>query len=86
MDEFIRAALEHVVQEEGVLWEISQLIIESLDRNARAGRSELGRLLEDERQRPITYNHYYTDNIQKSRQDFLKNSIEKAMREVTDHE
>jgi hypothetical protein len=86
VDEFIQAALEHVVQEEGVRWEISQLILESLDRNARAGRSELDKLLEDERQQPITYNHYYTDNIQKSRQDFLRNSMEKAMREATDHE
>ncbi|KAH0182833.1 hypothetical protein KCV03_g10155, partial [Aureobasidium melanogenum] len=86
VDEFIQAALEHVVREEGVRWEISQLILESLDRNARAGRSELDRLLEDEKQQPITYNHYYTDNIQKSRQDFLRNSIEKAMREATDHE
>ncbi|CAD0017572.1 unnamed protein product [Aureobasidium pullulans] len=86
VDEFMQAALEHVVREEGVRWEISQLILESLDRNARAGRSELDRLLEDEKQQPITYNHYYTDNIQKSRQGFLRNSMEKAMREATDHE
>ena len=79
VDEFMQAALEHVVREEGVRWEISQLILESLDRNARAGRSELDRLLEDEKQQPITYNHYYTDNIQKSRQDFLRNSIENKM-------
>jgi hypothetical protein len=86
VDEFIQAALEHVVREEGARWEISQPILESLDRNARAGRNELDRLLEDEKQQPITYNHYYTDNIQKSRQDLLRNSIEKAMREATDHE
>lgn len=84
--DFMHAALEYVIQEEGVRWEISQLIHESLDKNARAGRSELERLLEDEKQQPITYNHYYTDNMQKSRQDFLRNSIEKAMREATDHE
>jgi Zn-finger nucleic acid-binding protein len=82
----MRAALDHLVQEEGVRWEVLQLILEPLDRGARAGRSELDKLLEDERQQPITYNHYYTDNIQKSRQDFLRNSIEKAMREATDHE
>lgn len=86
VDEFMGAVLEHVVQEKGVRREISHLILESLDRNVRAGRSELERLLEDERQQPITYNHYYTDNIQKSRQDFLKNSIEKTMKEATDHE
>ncbi|KAH0266898.1 dynamin GTPase, partial [Aureobasidium melanogenum] len=84
--DFMHAGLGYVIQEEGVRWEISQLIHESLDKNARAGRSELERLLEDEKQQPITYNHYYTDNIQKSRQDFLRNSIEKAMREATDHE
>jgi Zn-finger nucleic acid-binding protein len=82
----MRAALDHLVQEEGVRWEVLQLILEPLDRGARAGRSELDKLLEDERQQPITYNHYYTDNIQKSRQDFLRNSKKKAMREATDHE
>lgn len=84
--DFMRAALEHVIKEESVRWEISQLIFKSLGLDAKAGRNELDRLLEDEKQQPITYNHYYTDNIQKSRQDFLRNSIEKAMREATDHE
>jgi hypothetical protein len=50
------------------------------------GCSELDKLLEDERQQPIKYSYYDTDNIQKSRQDFLRNSIEKAMMEATDHE
>jgi hypothetical protein len=44
----MRAALKHVVQEEGVRWEISQLIFDLLDQDARAARIELDRLLADE--------------------------------------
>jgi hypothetical protein len=82
----MRVALEHIIQEEGVRGEISQLILKSLDRDAKAGRNELGKLLEDEKQQPITYNHYYTDNIQKSRQEFLRKSIEKSMTEAKEYE
>ena len=42
---------------------------------------ELTRLLEDERQQPITYNHYYTENVQKSRKDATRKLIKKAIAE-----
>jgi hypothetical protein len=45
---------------------------------ARA-HEELERLLEDERSHPITYNHYYTDNIQKHREDSLKKALKRAL-------
>jgi hypothetical protein len=45
---FMRAALKHVVQGKGVRWEISQLIFDLLDQDARAARIELDRLLADE--------------------------------------
>jgi hypothetical protein len=44
----MRAALKHVVQGKGVRWEISQLIFDLLDQDARAARIELDRLLADE--------------------------------------
>ena len=38
------------------------------------------KLWADEQQQPITYNHYYTDNVQKSRID----SVEKAINHAVD--
>jgi polysaccharide deacetylase 2 family uncharacterized protein YibQ len=43
---------------------------------------ELKKIIADEKLQPITYNHYYTDNIQKARQESLKKSIHQAMRGV----
>jgi hypothetical protein len=39
---------------------------------------ELNKLLEDERRSPLTYNHYYTDNIQKARGDMQKAAVRNA--------
>lgn len=40
--------------------------------------TELEKLLEDERRQPITYNHYYTDNIQKAEQDSIRKDVRQA--------
>jgi len=75
----MRCALEHVVKEDPVRGEISEVVTLSLRKNAQAGKAELALLLRDEQQQPITYNHYYTDNIQRARQDSTKSAIEKVM-------
>ncbi|TLD04383.1 uncharacterized protein PgNI_12228, partial [Pyricularia grisea] len=43
---------------------------------------ELDKLKKDEQRQPITYNHYYIDNIQKSRHGFLREAVEGAIRET----
>uniref|UniRef100_L7IQ43 Interferon-induced GTP-binding protein Mx2 n=1 Tax=Pyricularia oryzae (strain P131) TaxID=1143193 RepID=L7IQ43_PYRO1 len=43
---------------------------------------ELDKLRKDEQRQPITYNHYYTDNIQKSRHGFLREAVEGAIKET----
>ena len=55
----------------------------SLERRRLTAEEELKRLFEDEKQHPITYNHYYTDNVQNARQDSTRESIKKAMNDVT---
>lgn len=47
---------------------------------------ELGHFLEDERQQPITYNHYYTDNIQEAKQDASRDSIHKIVKDTADED
>lgn len=46
--------------------------------------SELEKLLEDERCQPITYNHYYTDNIQKIEQDSIREDVRQATQILRD--
>ncbi|KAH9427515.1 hypothetical protein MCOR02_012146 [Pyricularia oryzae] len=43
---------------------------------------ELDKLKKDEQRQPITYNHYYTDNFQKSRHGFLREAVEGAIKET----
>jgi hypothetical protein len=67
-----------------VLSEIRYSIDAVLQNNLKNAMDELESLLDDERRHPITYNHYYTDNIQKSRQQRLHKSVEKAIQGAMD--
>ncbi|KAK4944808.1 hypothetical protein LTR28_008176 [Elasticomyces elasticus] len=58
----------------------------SLQSSKKAAKDELQNTLEDEKQQPITYNHYYTDNVQNSRQEATKKLIRKAMDETKAHD
>lgn len=51
----------------------------TLDGKVRNAHKELERLLQDEQGHPITYNHYYTDNIQRARHDDAKERIKKSV-------
>ncbi|KAK0932876.1 hypothetical protein LTR29_015546 [Friedmanniomyces endolithicus] len=46
--------------------------------------AELEVLIEDERHQPITYNHYYTDNVQKARQSDSQDLIKTIMRNAAE--
>lgn len=80
---FVRAALAHVIKDEQVHSEVLETTIASLQKNIQAAKQELEVLCEDEKLQPITYNHYYTDNIQKARQEAMRNMLKKAMDETT---
>lgn len=49
----------------------------------RDANEELAKLWHDESQQPLTYNHYYTDNIQKARNEVARKVLKKAMDETT---
>ena len=78
----MKSALSHIVQDEQVLNELLEITIASLQRSRQNAEEELKNLCQDEKQQPITYNHYYTDNVQKSRQDSTRQMIRKAMDEA----
>ncbi|WKT40362.1 hypothetical protein QSH57_005168 [Fusarium oxysporum f. sp. vasinfectum] len=45
--------------------------------------NELDKLIQDEKRSPLTYNHYYTDNVQKARLNFQRTAIKDVVAEVT---
>ncbi|KAL4863060.1 P-loop containing nucleoside triphosphate hydrolase protein [Aspergillus spectabilis] len=68
-------AVQRLIPEERLRREIKKILQESLDRAKKNALAELDKLMEDERRGPLTYNHYYTDNIQKSRLDAQKSAV-----------
>ncbi|KAK5017524.1 hypothetical protein LTR16_000589 [Cryomyces antarcticus] len=79
---FVIAVLHHIARDEQVLVELLDITGGSLLRSKKAAKDELQKLLEDEKQQPITYNHYYTDNVQHSRQESTRKLLRKAMDET----
>ncbi|KAB8239932.1 P-loop containing nucleoside triphosphate hydrolase protein [Aspergillus flavus] len=64
---FTRAASEFVIKDPSARDNLLRIIVAKLDENAECAFHELCKLLDDEAGCPITYNHYYTDNVQKAR-------------------
>ncbi|KAK2058613.1 hypothetical protein LY76DRAFT_654818 [Colletotrichum caudatum] len=61
---------------------LSGVIDKRLEKCRTHAVEELGKILVDEKRHPITYNHYYTDNIQKARGDYHKLALKEAIHPV----
>ena len=83
---FVEAGLRHIAKDDRVQVELLEMTSASLERRRLTAEEELKRLFEDEKQHPITYNHYYTDNVQNARQNSTRESIKKAMNDVMAHD
>lgn len=79
VEEWMREALTVVVAEEDVRQHISVICQNHLETVFHQAQEELGKLIADEKRHPITYNHYYTDNIQKARNADNHHSIEQTL-------
>ncbi|KAK0871017.1 hypothetical protein LTR87_013066 [Friedmanniomyces endolithicus] len=79
---FVEQAVAHLKVEGHVHSEIYDGMSTKLQDNKAAAERELHQLCVDEQQHPITYNHYYTDNVQKSRIDQTHRMLELALSEV----
>jgi hypothetical protein len=80
---FITALLEHTTDEEQICLEIKRQVNERLTTHMNEAEKELQILIDDEHQQPITYNHYYTDNVQKARQEASHDLINKIVMDTT---
>ncbi|KAG9240272.1 dynamin GTPase [Calycina marina] len=76
---FVEKVIGLVIDEDDMRREIQVLLVGKLDIAMHCGNEELQKLLVDERRQPITYNHYYTDNIQSARNAKMEKAVEKAM-------
>jgi hypothetical protein len=83
---FVRAVLDHVIFDDEVRSNIRVRIRQSLDFNLERARNNLRNILKDEAAHPITYNHYYTDNIQNARADSAKKHLQASMDHAIAHE
>jgi hypothetical protein len=79
VDKFVRTALEHVIVDDQVRISVKRCVRQSLDASLEKARNELHNILLDEEAHPITYNHYYTDNIQNDRADAARRNLEISM-------
>ncbi|RFU28102.1 hypothetical protein B7463_g8219, partial [Scytalidium lignicola] len=79
---FVRAALAHVAKDEQVYLELVEITTVSLQSYKEIADKELENIWQDEQRQPITYNHYYTDNVQNARHDSLRKLLKKAMAET----
>ncbi|KAJ9133186.1 Interferon-induced GTP-binding protein Mx-like protein [Pleurostoma richardsiae] len=77
-------ATDVCTQERIVRQEVLTLCQGTLDGAEKLALEELDKLIDDEKRHPITYNHYYTDNIQRARRDKQELVIEQALSSVKD--
>ncbi|KAH0493480.1 hypothetical protein TgHK011_000148 [Trichoderma gracile] len=66
---WIKLAVGNLHPEESIQTQIQVILQEWLEDAEKNALEELGKLIDDERRGPLTYNHYYTDNVQKARLD-----------------
>ncbi|KFX96517.1 hypothetical protein O988_05265 [Pseudogymnoascus sp. VKM F-3808] len=79
---FVDIILNWIIEEEDVKSRVREIIQSKFEVKKAAAAKELETLIKDEKRQPITYNHYYTDNIQNARHDAMKGNIQKAMQSV----
>lgn len=80
VEKFVNKVLERIISEQETEEQVRKYLADKLERCTRDATEELAKLLADEKRHPSTYNHYFTDNIQRSRQGSMRTAIQTAMR------
>jgi len=84
--QWVRSAGSRLIREEGLRGEVEVIFDQWLSGAESQALEELNKLVADEQRHPLTYNHYYTDNVQKSRQDAQKRALRRALNLVTEED
>ncbi|POR34376.1 Interferon-induced GTP-binding protein Mx-like protein, partial [Tolypocladium paradoxum] len=83
VSKWTRCAVRNLIHEEKLRGEVGTILEDWLENTEQLALQELANLIEDERRSPLTYNHYYTDNVPNSRLDNQRTAVENAIRPVT---
>lgn len=75
MSWFIWSASVFIIKDTNALETISLIITIKLDGNAEDAFYKLSKLLDDKAGCPIIYNYYYTDNVQRVRNNYLRQDL-----------
>ena len=75
-------AVQYINVDDQVSAEMRERISGLLDECKQHASEELDNLCKDQSQQPITYNHYYTDNIENARRNTARNWVKSAMRDA----
>ncbi|KAJ5666900.1 dynamin [Penicillium macrosclerotiorum] len=76
---FLTDTLAHVVKDEYLRFQLQKRIQTSCKTNLQEALHELSKICADEEMQPITYNHYFTDNIQTMRHNTTKQDMKKVL-------
>jgi len=80
---FVLNVLRHVTVPEVESRLQTLTVFPELERNHKAALDELKLIVEDSKGHPITYNHYFSDTLQKRQQERSSNSISRLTHEAT---
>lgn len=81
--QFVEDAVRYVSFDDQVSVEMLDRISNSLNDSKWSADKELEKLCDDKSQQPITYNHYYTNNIENARRETTRNWVKKAMQDAS---
>lgn len=79
---FMDDAVQYISVDDQVSSEMGERISDLLDDSMQQASEELDKLCSDKAQQPITYNHYYTDNIANARRGAMRNWVREAMQDA----
>ena len=82
---FVGRALQHVTGDEQLRSTLQENINDGVERSLTSAREELEKIAQDEKQQPITYNHYFPDNLQKARLQASQSDSKRAGRDECTH-
>ncbi|PHH63903.1 hypothetical protein CDD81_5351 [Ophiocordyceps australis] len=82
--QWIQCAIKRLIHEELLRDQVGIILEQWLENTANTALKELEHLMEDEKRGPQTYNHYYTDNVQKARKDSEMAPMEAAVKRTSE--
>ncbi|KAK6499898.1 hypothetical protein TWF481_010254 [Arthrobotrys musiformis] len=83
---FVKKLFIFVVPDERIQRSLSKEVEESLRACLEAAKLEMKKLWKDERSLPMTYNHYYSDNVQRARNADSMAVVKSVLNSVTNNQ